>query len=51
MADGETTLKRFVVNRGQAFLKAENPNYPDLIPLTELVVQGVMVALVRKVES
>lgn len=51
LIDGETTLKRFVVNRGQAFLKAENPNYPDLIPLTELVVQGVMVALVRKVES
>ncbi len=51
LIDGETTLKRFVVNRGHAFLKAENPNYPDLIPLTELVVQGVMVALVRKVES
>ena len=51
LIDGETTLKRFVMNRGRAFLKAENPNFPDLIPVTELVIQGVMVALVRKVES
>lgn len=48
LIDGETTLKRFVTNRGRAFLKAENPKYPDMIPLTELVVQGVMVALVRR---
>ncbi len=51
LIDGETTLKRFVLDRGNAFLKAENPKYPDLIPLTELLVQGVMVALVRKIES
>ena len=51
LIDGETTLKRFVLDRGKAFLKAENPKYPDLIPLTELLVQGVMVALVRKIES
>ena len=48
LIDGETTLKRFIMNRGRAFLKAENPKYPDMIPLTELVVQGVMVALVRR---
>ena len=51
LIDGETTLKRFILNRGEAFLKAENSKYPDLIPLTELIIQGVMVALVRKVES
>ena len=51
LIDGETTLKRFVTSRGRAFLKAENPRFPDLIPVTELVIQGVMVALVRKVES
>ena len=51
LIDGETTLKRFVTNRGRAFLKAENPKFPDLIPVTELVIQGVMVALVRTVES
>ena len=49
LIDGETTLKRLVVEKGKTFLKAENPKYPDLSPLTELSVQGVMVALVRKV--
>jgi len=48
LIDGETTLKRYVVKRKKPYLKAENPNYPDLIPARELVVQGVLVALVRK---
>lgn len=48
LIDGETTLKRFVMNGGQPYLKAENPAYPDLIPAMELVVQGVMVALTRR---
>ena len=48
LIDGETTLKRYVVKRGKPFLRAENPDYPDLIPARELVVQGVLVALIRK---
>ena len=48
LIDGETTLKRFIVTRGRPLLKAENPNYPDLIPVRELVIQGVLVALVRR---
>jgi repressor LexA len=48
--DGETTLKRFVVEHGRPYLKAENPRYPDLIPARELKIQGVMVSLVRKQE-
>ncbi len=47
LIDGETTLKRFLIRRGKPFLRAENPKYPDLIPAQELVVQGVMVALLR----
>jgi len=47
LIDGETTLKRYVVTRGRPYLKAENPNYPDLIPARELVIQGVLVALLR----
>lgn len=47
LIDGETTLKRYVVNGRCPFLKAENPAYPDLIPAHELVIQGVMVGLVR----
>jgi repressor LexA len=48
LIDGETTLKRLVQTRGKYFLKAENPDYPDLIPLADLRIQGVMVALIRK---
>ncbi|MGI8602515.1 MAG: transcriptional repressor LexA [Verrucomicrobiales bacterium] len=48
LIDGETTLKRLVMKDGRPFLKAENPAYPDLTPVTELMVQGVMVGLVRR---
>ena len=48
LIDGETTLKRYVVERGRPFLKAENPSFPDLIPAREVRIQGVMVSLVRK---
>jgi repressor LexA len=48
LIDGETTLKRLVQQRGRYYLRAENPNYPDLMPMTELSVQGVLVALIRK---
>lgn len=49
LIDGETTLKRYLVTNGQPFLKAENPDYPDLIPARELVIQGVMISLIRHV--
>lgn len=48
LIDGETTLKRYVTERGRPYLKAENPLYPDLVPARELRIQGVMVSLVRK---
>ncbi len=47
LIDGETTLKRYLMNNRKPFLKAENELYPDLIPARELLVQGVMVGLVR----
>jgi len=50
LIDGETTLKRYVMEHGRPYLKAENPRYPNLIPARELKVQGVMVSLVRKQE-
>ena len=49
LIDGETTLKRYVVEKGKAFLHAENKAYPDLIPARELLIQGVYVALLRRV--
>jgi repressor LexA len=48
LIDGETTLKRYVTEHGRPYLKAENPNYPNLTPARELRIQGVMVSLVRK---
>jgi|ERR1700731_2620124 repressor LexA len=48
LIDGETTLKRYVVEHGRPYLKAENSAYPNLVPARELTIQGVMVSLVRK---
>lgn len=48
LIDGETTLKRYISNNGKPYLQAENPNFPDLIPAGELIIQGVLVALLRK---
>ncbi|HEX8679933.1 MAG TPA: transcriptional repressor LexA [Chthoniobacterales bacterium] len=48
LIDGETTLKRYVVEHGRPYLKAENPRFPNLLPARELLIQGVMVSLVRK---
>jgi repressor LexA len=51
LIDNESTLKTFMQERGKPpHLKAENPKYPKLYPAAELVIQGVMVALLRKAE-
>jgi repressor LexA len=47
LIDGETTLKRYLLQNGKPFLHAENSRYPDLIPARELVVQGVLIGLLR----
>lgn len=47
LIDGASTLKTYVQERGRTFLRAENPRYPDLIPLNELMIQGVLRMLVR----
>ena len=47
LIDGDVTLKRYLIERGIPFLRAENPLYPDLIPARELVIQGVFRALIR----
>ena len=48
LIDGESTLKRFLTKQGMSYLKAENSNYPNLIPVRELSVQGVMIGLIRR---
>jgi repressor LexA len=48
LIDNESTLKTFVMEKGRPILRAENPRYPKLFPVNELLVQGVMVALIRQ---
>ncbi|MFD0894552.1 transcriptional repressor LexA [Luteolibacter ambystomatis] len=48
LIDGETTLKRYITDKGRPFLRAENVDFPDLIPARELIIQGVLVALLRQ---
>jgi repressor LexA len=49
LIDGETTLKRLVRQGSRTFLKAENPAYPELYPVSELTVQGIARSVVRKI--
>lgn len=49
LLDGETTLKRLVKKRGGFYLKAENPSFPDLEPVEQLAVQGVVISVLRRV--
>ncbi|MFZ0826030.1 MAG: transcriptional repressor LexA [Verrucomicrobiia bacterium] len=51
LIDGASTLKTFVLKGGKSFLKAENPKYPDLIPAQELMIQGVVKALIRRAKE
>ncbi len=43
----ETTVKRFMVEGGQRYLKPENPKYPEIRPNEEWSIQGKVVALIR----
>jgi repressor LexA len=49
LIDGESTLKRFVMHEGRPCLVSENPNCPDFVPLSELVIQGVVHSVVRRI--
>ncbi|HEX7469926.1 MAG TPA: transcriptional repressor LexA [Verrucomicrobiae bacterium] len=51
LIDGASTLKTFVLKNGKPYLKAENPKYPDLIPAQELMIQGVLKALIRRAKE
>jgi repressor LexA len=51
LIDNESTLKRYIHQAGRPYLKAENKNFPDIIPARELIIQGVMVGLVRQGQS
>ena len=50
LIDGESTLKTLLTRNGKAHLRAENPKYPNLVPAGELVIQGVVVTVIRKLK-
>lgn len=47
LVDNENTVKRLVSQNGQFFLKAENQDYSDIYPVSDLQIQGVVTGLVR----
>lgn len=49
LIDGATTLKRYIKTHSSAapYLKAENANYPDLVPINELLIQGIARSIIR----
>ncbi len=48
LIDGQTTLKRYIKpNNSTPYLKAENPDYPELVPILELMVQGIAKSVIR----
>ena len=49
LIDGESTLKRLVIHEGKPKLVSDNPVFPDFVPLSELVIQGVVHAVVRRI--
>jgi repressor LexA len=44
----EVTVKRFIVDGGMNYLKAENPAYHDIYPQEEWSIQGKVVGLIRE---
>jgi repressor LexA len=48
LIDNQSILKTLVRKGGEVWLRAENPDYPDLIPLLGLQVQGVVRSVIRR---
>jgi repressor LexA len=48
LIDGECVLKRYLTEGGRAYLRGESAAHAKLIPAEELVIQGVLKAVIRK---
>lgn len=48
LIDGEAVLKRVVMQQGQPRLVSESPNATEAVPLSEVVIQGVVHTVVRR---
>jgi SOS-response transcriptional repressor LexA len=51
LIDGESTLKRLVLRHGKTTLISENPAHPDPVGLEEVVIQGIVQSVVRRVSA
>ena len=49
LIDGDTTLKTLAKKNRRFYLKSENPDYPDWVPMEEMTVQGIVKALIRRI--
>ncbi|MBA4368853.1 MAG: repressor LexA [Desulfobacterium sp.] len=49
LIDGENTLKTLARKERRYYLKAENPDYNDWIPVTELIIQGIVKIAIRQI--
>lgn len=47
LVDNQNTVKTFVNVNGKQYLQAENPEYEDIYPEGELIIQGVVISLLR----
>jgi repressor LexA len=47
LVDGQNTVKTYINNKGKKYLQAENPQYEDIYPEGELIIQGVVTSLLR----
>lgn len=50
LIEGEATVKRFVRVSGRAYLKAENPKFPNIYPSSEWTIQGKVVGVIRQID-
>jgi SOS-response transcriptional repressor LexA len=48
LIDGRNTLKTLAKGNGHFFLRAENPSHSDLTPIGEMLIQGVVKTLIRR---
>lgn len=49
LIDGDSTLKTLAKKNNSYYLKSENPKHPNWIPKEEIIIQGVVKALIRQV--
>jgi len=49
LIDGENTLKTLARKNNRFYLRVENPEYNDWIPVNELIIQGTAKAIIRRI--